>query len=327
MMRPGRNCPLHYRYAPTVFANTPTLEADTLYVVGGLYGNRRALEEVLEMVAQERGSTLLIFNGDFNWFNLDDSGFAAVNSTVLSHCALRGNVETELGDDNSGAGCGCAYPASVPDAEVDRSNEILSKLRDTARRFPGLLAQLAALPMYGLVKVGALRIGIVHGDATSLAGWQFDVSSLDDSSHRNSLHSVFSAAQVDGFASSHTCLPALRKFRLEGSDRFVINNGAAGMPNFRNTQFGVLSRISVRSPRSGQSLYGRRMKGCYVDALAIRYNSQRWLDDFIGNWPAGSPGHASYFKRMTSGPEYGFEQAAMSPLRSAVFTSAKSPYR
>ncbi len=165
---PGRSCPLHYRYAPSVFAREPDFQTDTLYVVGGLYGNQPALDTIQKMASQERGSTTIIFNGDFNWFNRDDAGFEAINRVVLSHRVLRGNVETELSADDGSAGCGCAYPDSVPEAEVVRSNQILQRLRDTARRFPSLRAQLKQLPMQAVAGVGDLRIGVVHGDAQSL---------------------------------------------------------------------------------------------------------------------------------------------------------------
>jgi hypothetical protein len=39
---PGRSCPLTYRYQPEALAQPAQLEADTLCVVGGLYGNPAA---------------------------------------------------------------------------------------------------------------------------------------------------------------------------------------------------------------------------------------------------------------------------------------------
>ncbi len=303
--RPGRSCPLHYRYLPSVFARAPDVQADTLYVVGGLYGNAPALESILGMLAQEQGSAAAVFNGDFNWFNIDDAGFEAINTAVLAHPALRGNVETELAAEDGSAGCGCGYPDSVPEADVDRSNRILEQLRVTARRFPALRERLAPLPMHLVARVGDLRIGVVHGDAESLAGWQFDVSALDDASQKTHLAAMFTSAQVDGFASSHTCLPALREF----GKNWVINNGAAGMPNFADTHFGVLTRISVRSPAPGSSLYGLRSKGAFIDALPVRYDQARWLDQFLANWAPESPAHASYYKRIVNGPAFSAAQA------------------
>jgi hypothetical protein len=306
--RPGRSCPLHYRYSPSTFAREADLRADTLYVVGGLYGNGPALAVILDMLSQERGSAALVFNGDFNWFNADDDGFEAINTAVLSHHALRGNVETELATDDAGAGCGCGYPDSVPEADVDRSNQILERLRSTARRFPVLRERLGQLPMHAVAQIGELRVGIVHGDAESLAGWEFDVSALDDGQRTPHLGAVFALSHVDGFASSHTCLPALREFSFEHGKRWVSNNGAAGMPNFKGTQFGLLTRISIQPP-SLSPLYGIKSKGVFVDALPIRYDHDRWMREFLSNWAPGSPGYESYYKRIAKGPDYQTERA------------------
>ena len=54
-----------------------------------------------------------------------------------------------------------------------RSNRILERLRGTAGAFRALTAQLSALPMHRVADVGGERVGIVHGDADSLAGWGF----------------------------------------------------------------------------------------------------------------------------------------------------------
>lgn len=305
----GRSCPLHYRYLPSVFAREPDLHADTIYVVGGLYGNQAALDSVLEMLATESGHAALVFNGDFNWFNIDASSFAAINTTVLSHYALRGNVETELASDDDSAGCGCAYPDSVSDIEVARSNQILQQLRRISLTFPVLRARLDQLPMHAVAHVGDARIGIVHGDAESLSGWQFDVDALDEANQHDRLEHFFSMAEVDGFASSHTCAPALREFTFANRNRWIINNGAAGMPNFRDTQFGLLTRISTRPARTGSALYGIKTKDVFVDALPINYSQTRWRDEFLANWPTGSAAYESYGKRILSGPDFSMAQA------------------
>lgn len=307
--RPGRNCPLHYRYPVATFAREPDLRADTLYVVGGLYGNLPALDAVLAMMAQEPGETALVFNGDFNWFNIGAEDFERINTAVLSHHALSGNVEAELAADDDSAGCGCGYPESVSDAEVERSNRILAQLRTTALRFPALRARLAQLPMHAVAQVGRLRIGLVHGDAQSLAGWQFDVAALDDEQRRPQLLELFAAAGVDGFASSHTCLPALREFARAGRRHWVINNGAAGMPNFAGTQFGVLSRFSLRPAPAQASLYGIAAGDIFIDALPVRYDHASWLERFRASWPPGTPAYESYWQRITGGPAFDLGRA------------------
>ncbi len=301
--RPGRSCPTSYRYSPRVFDREPEIVADTVYVAGGLYGNVEALEALLELVAREPAA-VLVFNGDFHWFDVDERDFERVAGEVLRHPALRGNVETELAQEDSDAGCGCAYPDEVSDADVERSNEILARLRDTARARPGLRARHAALPMHLVAAVGAARVGIVHGDAASLAGWGFAHDRLDEPGHRRWIESAFRDARCDIFASTHTCLPALRRFPLEGAAGIVANNGAAGMPNFAGTRFGLATRISVRPLSGPGALPGARVRGVHVDAVRIDYDHARWLERFLRNWPAGTPAHASYHRRIVEGPRF-----------------------
>ncbi len=310
MNRAGRFCPPGYGYAPSAFSRRSEIEAETLYVVGGLYGNGFALDAVQAMAAAEPGPVRIVFNGDFNWFNIRPDSFSAINERVLRHTALRGNVETELASDDQEAGCGCAYPETVSDAEVARSNSILSMLRETARRFPDLRAQLGALPMFASARVGSMRIGIVHGDAESLAGWRFAQHSLDAPDNLPWLDAVHAAAEVALFASSHTCLPVLREFALTRGTLVVINNGAAGMPNFIGTHFGLLTRISIR-PSPIAPAYGVRRDGVHIDALPIRYDHARWTEAFLSDWPSGSPAHDSYYRRIIEGPDYGVEIARL----------------
>ena len=113
------------------------------------------------MAAGEPGPVSIVFNGDFNWFNVDDAGFAEINRRVLAHQATLGNVEAELGATGNAAGCGCAYPDHVEGAVVERSNRIHTRLKATAARHPAVLERLAALPMVARFVVGDCRIGIV----------------------------------------------------------------------------------------------------------------------------------------------------------------------
>jgi len=303
MAKPGRSCPPHYRYSPAVFARPADITAQSLYVVGGLYGNSFALDAVLALARRENAA--LVFNGDFNWFDVGAREFRAVNEAVLGHAALRGNVETEIGGDESGAGCGCAYPEWVGDAEVERSNEILGLLRETARAQPDLRARLGALPMHLVAEVGGVRVGIVHGDAESLAGWQFSEEVLRDRPER--AQGLLAAAGVDVFACTHTCLPVMQEFASPRGKALVVNNGAAGMPNFRETCFGLLTRIALQP--CGEKLYGVGIGGVHVEAIPVRYDHEAWLAEFDRTWPAGSPASLSYRKRIVSGPAYGIEQA------------------
>jgi hypothetical protein len=69
------------------------------------------------------------------WLDVEPEDFQAISETVLGYHATRGNVEAELASDED-AGCGCAYPDYIGDDVVDRSNQIMTRLRATARRFP-----------------------------------------------------------------------------------------------------------------------------------------------------------------------------------------------
>jgi hypothetical protein len=308
MKGPGRSCPPHYGYSPRVFARAPDLAADTLYAIGGLYGNPLALDEIDRMAALEAEPPRRVFNGDFHWFDAEPALFATVQRRVLAHVALRGNVETEIAGDDDAAGCGCAYPESVPDDDVERSNAILARLRGVAAEVPGAREALARLPMHAVVQVGPLRVGIVHGDAWSLAGWRFAHDQLHEPAHEQSLQAAFELAAVDGYACSHTCAPALK-----ATERgFVVNNGAAGMANFAGDASGLLTRISTRPlpPALEQArAFGLYERGVWVDALRIRFDAASWLERFDAIWPAGSPAAVSYRERIVRGPAFTIDHA------------------
>lgn len=307
---PGRSCPTAYRYAPRVFDRPPELVAETLYVVGGLYGNVEALREIAAMASREAHPVTIVFNGDFHWFDVAAADFERVAEEVQRHAALRGNVETEIAGEDSGAGCGCAYPADVSDDDVSRSNAILARLRETAAGFAALRRQLGALPMHLVAHVGEARVGVVHGDCASLAGWGFAQDALDDPGHARWIENGFREARVDVFASSHTCLPATRAFAFAHGRGVVANNGAAGMPNFAGERCGLLTRISVHPSRD--ALYGTRVAGAHVDTLAVRYDASAWQARFLASWPEGTAAHRSYYRRIVHGP--GFAQHRALPV-------------
>lgn len=308
MKGPGRSCPQHYGYSPRVFARAPDFSADTVYVIGGLYGNPDALDAVDSMAALEPVAPQRVFNGDFHWFDAEPMLFAQIQRRVLAHLALRGNVETELAADDETAGCGCAYPESVPDDDVERSNRILARLRGVAHEVPAAGPQLATLPMHALAQVGPLRIGIVHGDAWSLAGWRFAHDQLHDPAHDAQLLAAFELGTVDGYACSHTCAPALRVLGA----RFVINNGAAGMANFAGDACSLLTRISTRAlpaPLADARAFGMHERGVWIDALRVRFDLARWLERFDAIWPAGSSAAVSYRQRIVAGPAFTTDHA------------------
>jgi hypothetical protein len=126
-------CPLNHRYTPKLISSSPVHKAENpIYVIGGAYGNRYALEAIFRMADMEQcGPPLMIFNGDFNFFNSKSvKEFEEVNEMVMRSGALatQGNVEmaicdyvsTSYGNDGKSSlvavediDCGCAYPSYV----------------------------------------------------------------------------------------------------------------------------------------------------------------------------------------------------------------------
>ena len=88
----------------------------------------------------------------------------------------------------------------------------------------------------------------------------------------------------------------------------MVNNGAAGMPNFRERCCGIVTRIGV-TPAPTPILYGATVGGVRIEALALDYDGAAWEREFLANWPADSPAHVSYFRRMIAGPDYSLAQA------------------
>lgn len=310
--RPGRACPLAYRYGAAALNRAPDLRADTLWIAGGLYGNTLALQALLDAYAADSGDKALVFNGDFHWFDIDAASFDLVNETALAFHAMRGNVETELAAPSDDAGCGCAYPDWVGDGTVEHSNRIIEHLRATARQSPEALARLSDLPMHLVARVGDVRIAIVHGDAESLAGWGFSQETLSSPAGVRAARRAFDEAGVEIFASSHTCLPVLQRLENGG---IVVNNGAAGMPNFRGETFGLATRISVEA--SNNALYAVRSGKVFIEAIPLRYDAAAWQKRFLAQWPPGSSAHQSYWERIVRGPNYQRHQA----LRLEVYSA------
>ncbi len=112
------------------------------------------------------------------------------------------------------------------------------------------------------------------------------------------------------FASTHTCLAVLYDTALPGGRLTVINNGAAGMPNFAGTRHGLISRIAT-TPTPHRPVYGLARDGVHIDAIAVDYDHRQFLDRFLARWPTGSPANLSYAERILQGPAYTIAQAQM----------------
>jgi hypothetical protein len=320
---PGRSCPLAYRYQPEALAQPAQLEADTLYVVGGLYGNPAALQALLERADREPGSPpAIVFNGDFHWLDLDADDFQTISEAVLAHHAIKGNVEAELASEEN-AGCGCAYPDYIDDAVVDRSNQIMTRLWATAERFPDHVRRLGELPRYLTATVGGQRVGIVHGDPESLAGWRLALEAMEPGdplvrrqvgwrgqpTTAAELLDWFGRADVRVLACTHTGLPYAQDVPDGGRRRLVVNNGSAGLGNFAGTSYGVITRLSSDPHPPADSLYGITLGSLRCDAVPVRFDPEAWKARFLAQWPPGNPGH-DYLARITRGTQLRLRQAA-----------------
>ena len=144
----------------------------------------------------------------------------------------------------------------------------------------------------------------------SLAGWRFAQDELDSRARRAWLAEVREAAQVDVFASTHTCLAALRDFSYPCGRLTVINNGAAGMPNFASTRFGVITRICHHAARRSARSMASNATAFTSMRWRSHYDHAAFVARFLRRWPPGSSAHASYHARIVGGPDYSIEQAA-----------------
>jgi len=304
MSGPGRHCPSHYRYRPRELCKrTEPAQADVVYVAGGLYGNRLALDALEGLAARDRKQGLgvrLEFNGDFHWFDVDPATFEEINRRVLRHGAIVGNVELELVEPDEDAGCGCAYPAWIPESVVARSNRIIERLRATARNLPGACGALRALPRHKCLDLGGQRILILHGDPESLAGWGLARESLAMPGHQQRVAGWLRETGVSLIACSHTCLPALWRVAPGRGEGLVANNGSAGMGNLLGDHRGLVTRISRGAP-SPSAVCRARCGDLLVELVALQFGRHEWWSLFRHWWPAGSPADLSYGRRIRHG--------------------------
>lgn len=205
-MSKGRTCPTDYRLPADAFSAPASLTCNVLYVIGGLYGNRQALDVIERKLASEPGAAA-VFNGDAHWFDCDPAIFNDIEQRLQRHHPLRGNVETELARSGDAFGCGCAYPEQTEAATVERSNRIHQQLQQTVDGLPGMAEQLGKRPAWLVAEVAGEPVGITHGDEQSLAGWQCDRAALQRDERQQQLNAWFDQQRIRVLACSHTCSP------------------------------------------------------------------------------------------------------------------------
>lgn len=295
----GRACPVDYRIAPDAFAGKPQVHCDVLYVVGGLYGNPFAAEAVADLAASEGGARVaVVLNGDVHWFDKTAENFADIERRIEGWIPLVGNVEAELRrQQDIGVGCGCAYPECTPDDSVARSNRIHKMLSFALDARPDLRAVLEGRPSTLLAQVANCRIGITHGDEKLLGGWDNSRESLQDILRQDEVDTFMAENDLDVFTTTHTCAPAAIRL-ARGA---VVNNGAAGLPNFEGEQYGLCIRMAER-PRE-DALFECEVGGLWVQAIPVRYDHQAFLRWFDELWSPASAAAISYRDRIVNGPD------------------------
>ena len=181
---------------------------------------------------------------------------------------------------------------SVDEAVVERSNAIQLELNKTVQGISGMAERLAARPSTALLSVAGQRVAISHGDEQSLAGWSCSRESLREPARQQQLDNWFAAHNVQVLATSHTCSAVA----LNLEHGALINNGAAGLPNFAGGRYGLLSRIAT-TPHPA-ALYRCERNGLFIEALPLNYHHDAFLADFDRQWPAHSPAALSYRARV-----------------------------
>jgi hypothetical protein len=220
---PGRSCPIGYRYRPEDLAGPAGFGCRCLFVVGGLYGDVAALHAVQVRAEREPVLPEVVFNG----ISTTSTPIPTRSRPSPPACRRIGRAwatsstpSQRMPSARSGSevGCGCDYPAYVDDGVVACSNATVATLHTTAGDFPEHRAWLARLPRYLTVQVGERRVGIVHGDPESLAGWGLALEAMEPADEQVRGRTGFTGtstttdrvadrlrrAQVDVLACTHT---------------------------------------------------------------------------------------------------------------------------
>ena len=312
----GRVCSTDYHIDDQAFFGEAEHVCDVLYVVGGLYGNPFALEAIDRLIADERARAAeagtadieiaTVFNGDMHWFDKTAENFASIEKAAAKYTLLVGNVEAELRrDEPIGVGCGCAYPSCVDDATVARSNKIHSMLFEALASHPDLKDLMQGRPATTTVNVAGKKVGITHGDEKMVGGWACSREDLSELDRQRELDAFLEVNGVTVFATTHTCAAVA----IELPHGVVINNGAAGLPNFAGQHFGLVIRIA-ETPHP-DALFGAQRNGLFVEAVPLRYDQDSFVKWFDELWPEGSPAEISYRRRIVSGPADCVEEALL----------------
>lgn len=291
-MEKGRNCSLEYILQKDWTKKIKNLEAEVIYIVGGLYGNRCALEIINKMAHGENAK--VIFNGDMHWFDVEKEDFLKIEELSKGSIKLLGNVEFELLNNTTSLGCGCNYPEDVSDGVVERSNIIHNMMKENIKG-DQILNDIKGRSKTLVLDFFGKKIAITHGDEKSMSGWKCSNDNLKLESRKKELDNWFKENDIDILATTHTCLAVV----YDNGRNIVINNGAAGMANIKGETFGLFTRIAKNSHK--KAIYSEYRDGLYVELVKVDFNIEKFKLWFEKVWPDDSPASISYKNRIING--------------------------
>ena len=74
----------------------------------------------------------------------------------------------------------------------------------------------------------------------------------------------------------------MQAVEIDTGTGYIVNNGAAGMPNFAGDLRGLVTRIATYLlPTDLESLYGIRHRGVYIDSVPLAYDQPAWVKKFM----------------------------------------------
>ena len=291
-MEKGRNCSLEYILQKDWTKKSEKLEEEAIYIVGGLYGNRYALEIFNKMTHDENAK--VVFNGDMHWFDVEKEDFLKIEELSKDSIKLLGNVEFELLNNTSSLGCGCNYPEDVSDGVVERSNVIHNMMKENIKG-DQILNDIKERSKTLVLDFFGKKIAITHGDEKSMSGWGCSNENLKLVSRKKELDNWFKENDIDILATTHTCLAVV----YDNGRNIVINNGAAGMANIKGETFGLFTRIAKNSHK--KAIYSEYRDGLYVELVKVDFNIEKFKLWFEKVWPDDSPASISYKNRIING--------------------------
>ena len=276
------------------FDRAPDIAADALYVVGGLYGNSAALDAVEATGGSRAGDVadrlqrrLPLVRCGAGVVRRDRCGASRAIAPSARQCRDRDRApaatSARLRLRLSGLG------RRRRGAALERDPDRASPDGGNSRPRVGTAGPLCRCTSWR--RSAELRVGIVHGDATALAGWALRARRARRSGRsRPRLATVRRTAGVDVFASTHTCLAVLRDFRAARRAADGDQQRRRRHAEFLRLRASGWSRASARPPAPHQPLYGLVRDGVHVDALALAYDHAAFLARFLARWPEGFGG-------------------------------------